>query len=70
MTRKSLKLVREGNFAAEVPVNLIEEEGGWSPYLSSEDALKIDEVRKSLRSGDTATASRYGRVFELTAISS
>ena len=69
MTRKSLKLVREGNFAAEVPVNLIEEEGGWAPYLSVDDARKIDEVRKFLHNGDIAGASTHARVFELTPVS-
>jgi hypothetical protein len=66
--RKSIKLVREGNFAAEVSVELIEESGGWSPYLSTDDARKLDTVRKSLRDGDIAGASRYGRVFELTPV--
>ena len=33
MIRKKTKLVREGKYAAEVPVDLIEEEGDWSPYL-------------------------------------
>jgi hypothetical protein len=36
--RKTVELVHEGKYAAEVPVELIEEEGGWSPYLSLEDA--------------------------------
>jgi hypothetical protein len=65
---KSVKLVREGRFAAEVPVQLIEDEGGWSPYLSAEDASKLDLVRKSLRTGDLKEAARHGRVFELTPI--
>ena len=40
--RKSKKFVHEGKYAAEVPVELIEEEGGWSPYLSLEDAQKLE----------------------------
>jgi len=51
-TRKKLEFVREGKYAAEVPIELIEEEGGWSPYLSIEDATKLDAVRKTLRTGD------------------
>jgi hypothetical protein len=66
--RRSVKLVREGNFAAEVSVELIEESGGWSPYISADDARKLDTVRKSLRDGDIAGAARYGRVFELTPV--
>lgn len=69
MTRTSVKLVHEGKFVAEIPVELIEENGGWSPYLSLGDAQKLDSVRKSLRDGDVTAASRLGRVFELTPIS-
>src|SRR4051812_18270750 len=42
MTRKSIKLIHEGKYAAEVPVELIEDEAGWSPYLSLDDARKLD----------------------------
>jgi hypothetical protein len=66
MTRSSVRLVREGKFAAEVTVDLIEDSGGWSPYLSMTDAKKLDEMRRALRDGDLSTASRLGRVFELT----
>ena len=65
MTRKTMKLIREGKFAAEVQVELIEDETGWSPYLSLDDANKLDAVRQALREGDVATAAKHGRVFEL-----
>ncbi len=70
MTRNTTEFVREGKYAAEVPVELIEEEGGWSPYLSLDDARKLEAVRLALRQGNVATASRYGRVFELLPVSS
>jgi hypothetical protein len=69
MTRQKLELIREGKYAAEVPVELIEEEGGWSPYLSVEDAKKLETVRLALRKGDIATAAKYGRVFEMLPVS-
>ncbi len=69
MTRSTIKLVRGGKYAAEIPVELIDEEGGWSPYLSIEDAQKLDTVRKALRADDLATAAKYGRVFELKLVS-
>ena len=69
MTRKTTKLVREGKYAAEVPVELIEDEGDWSPYLSLEDEQKLDTVRIVLRRGDIAEAAKHGRVFELTPVS-
>jgi hypothetical protein len=69
MTRKTIKLIHEGRYAAEVPVGLIEDGTGWSPYLSVEDAKKLDAVRLALRRGEVAEAAKYGRVFELTPIS-
>jgi hypothetical protein len=69
MTRKSNHFIHAGKYAAEVPVDLIEDDTGWSPYLSPEDAHKLDTVRLALRRGDIAEASKYGRVFELTPVS-
>jgi hypothetical protein len=68
MSRKTIKLIHEGRYAAEVPVELIEDDTGWSPYLSVEDAKKLDAVRLALRAGDIAEAGKHGRVFELTPI--
>jgi len=59
------KLVHEGQYAAEVDVDLIDTDTGWSPYLSLPDAQKLDQVRKALRSGDVKRASQLGRVFQL-----
>ena len=67
--KERTKLVHEGNYVAEVDVELLEEPEGWSPYLSLEDAYRLDEVRKALRRGDIKTAAKYSRVFSLTAIS-
>ncbi len=69
MTRATIKLIREGRYAAEVPVELIEDDTGWSPYLSVDDAQKIDAVRAALRVGDIAAAAKHARVFELTPVS-
>jgi len=67
--RRHTKLVREGAYAAEVEIELIDAEGGWAPYLSPADAGRLDEVRESLRRGDVLAASRLGRVFRLTPLS-
>jgi hypothetical protein len=69
MKRTTVEFIREGKYAAEVPVELIEEEGGWSPYFSLEDAKKVETVRLALRRGDVSTAAKYGRVFELLPLS-
>jgi hypothetical protein len=68
MTSKTIKLIHQGRYAAEVPVELIEDDTGWSPYLSVEDARKLDQVRSALREGDIAAAARHGRVFELVPV--
>ncbi len=65
MTRKSIKLIHEGGYAAEVPVELIEDDTAWSPYLSPDDVRKLDAVVRALRRGDVAEAAKHGRVFEL-----
>jgi len=47
---------------------LIEDDTAWSPYLSADDARKLDTVRLALRRGDVAEAAKHGRVFELRPI--
>ena len=67
--RSIMKFVRGGAFAAEVNVEIIEEEGGWAPYLSLEDAYKIDDVRDALCAGDVERAARLAaRVYRLTPV--
>jgi len=66
--RSHTKLVHEGVYVAEVDVDLVENEMGWSPYLSLEDAYKLDEVRDALRRGDIARAAKLARVFTLTPV--
>ena len=67
--RRRTKLVHEGQYVAEVDVDLIETDEGWSPYLSVEDAYKLDDVREALRRGDVESATRLARVFKLTPVS-
>jgi hypothetical protein len=67
-TRHQTKLVHEGEFVAEVDVSLIDTDTGWSPYLSIEDAYRLDDVREALRRRDVKRASRLGRVFALTPV--
>ena len=63
--RQKIKLVHEGQYVAEVAVEVIESEQGWSPTISLEDAYKLDDVREALKAGDLKAAARYGRVYEL-----
>ena len=67
--RAITKFVRCGAFAAEVNVEIIEEERSWAPYLSLEDAYKLDDVRDALHAGDVGRASRLAeRVYRLTPV--
>ena len=63
--RKKTKYVHEGRYVAEVDVELMEDENGWSPYLSVEDAYRLDDVREALRAGDLNSAARHARIYEL-----
>ncbi len=63
--RQVSKYIHAGDYVAEVVVTLILTDDDWSPYLSVEDAQKLDIVRRFLQAGDIAQAARYGRVFKL-----
>lgn len=62
------KLIHEGRYVAEVDVELIYRDTGWSPYLSLDDAYKLDDVRAALRQGDVRRAARSGKVYTLTPV--
>ena len=69
-TRFRTKLIHEGNYVAKVSVTLIESDHEWAPYLSMEDAYKLDDVREALRKGDIKSASQYGQIYLLKPVSS
>jgi hypothetical protein len=68
VTRHYAKIVREGDHVAQVDVELIYADDGWSPYLSLADAYKLDDVREALKQGDLKGASKLGRVYKLTPV--
>ena len=53
---------------AEVDVELMDAVDEWAPYLSLQDAYKLDDVREALRRGDLKAASKKARVFTLQPI--
>ena len=65
MKKRKTKYVREGEYVAAVEVELLQDDTGWAPYLSLEDAYRLDDVRDALRRGDLKTAGRYGAVYHL-----
>ena len=66
--RHFAKLIHEGQYVAEVDVELIETDGNWSPYLSVDDTYKLDDVRDALRRGDIRAAASQARLFSLTPV--
>jgi hypothetical protein len=67
-TRRQVKLVREGEYVAEVEVELIEEGEGWGLYLSLEDVERLDRVRRALREGEVERVRRFARIFRLVPV--
>jgi hypothetical protein len=67
-TSRTTKLIREGQYAAEVDVELIQDEGAWGPYLSVEATKKLEEARAALKRGDLRAAAKLGRVYSLTPV--
>lgn len=68
-TRHQTKMVHEGRYIAEIDVEVLDAGTGWFPYLSLEEAYKLDDVRDALRKGDLRTATRLAKVFTLTPVS-
>ncbi len=65
MSRKVTRLVHAGKYVAEVTIASIPDDGAWGPYLSLEDALKLERVEKALRDGDLRAASKDAKVYEM-----
>ena len=63
--KKKIKYVHAGRYMAEVEVDLIKSKNEWAPYLSVEDATKLDDVKEALQREDLESALKYGRVYRL-----
>lgn len=65
--------LREGDYVAEVDVELLHEDDstgpGWGPYYSLNDAKKLQSVRGALRSKNLAEAMKLAWVYRLMPIS-
>lgn len=68
MKKKQVKYIHEGSYVAKVDVELITTDDDWSPFLSLQDAYKLDEIRQALRTGDLARATALADVFTLTPV--
>ena len=63
--RADVRLVREGTFLAEVPIEWEVDESSF-PSLTAESMQALTSVRESLRRGDLQAARKFARVFRLT----
>lgn len=69
MRKKTItKLIHSGDFIAEVDVELIYTDDDWSPFLSIDDALKLDDVREALQRGDLDLVKSMARIFKLSPV--
>jgi hypothetical protein len=69
MTKQKIKkFIHEGHYAAEVDIERIETGKAWEPYISLEDAYKLDTVREALRHEDIKSASSLARVYTLNLV--
>jgi len=64
--RKITKLIHVGEYAAEVSVELIYTDDEWSPYLSLDDAARLDDVRDALERKDIKAAQELALVYLLS----
>lgn len=69
-TKTQTKLIRQGDYVAEIEVTFTYTEHDWSPYLSLQEGEKLDTLRLALQQGDLATATNMARVYHLTPIAS
>ena len=71
--RPHTELIREGQYIAEVDVELLHEDEndgpGWGPYFSFADAKKLQAVRRALRENKLADAMSLARVYRITPVS-
>ena len=68
MNQKITRYVHAGRFAAAVEIEDIPDDGAWGPYISFDDAMKLERVQKALAAGDLKAAGREARVYEMTPV--
>ena len=68
--KKKTRYVYEGEYVAAVEVEILQDETGWSAYLSVNDAYKLDDVRDALRRRDFAAATLHGEVYRMVPVES
>ena len=65
---KHTKLIHEGDYVAEVEVEVLDDDEGWGPTMSLEEASRLDRLRVALRQNDLTSALEIARVYRLTPV--
>jgi hypothetical protein len=63
--RRHKKYIHEGQYVAEVDIEVTDPDDGWSPYISLDDALKLDDIRQALRNNDIKHAGKLATIFTI-----
>ena len=66
--KKKKKFIHEGKYVAEVEVEVVVDDTEWAPYISLEEAYKLDDIRDALKRGDLKEASKQAKVYELHSV--
>jgi len=66
--RQQVKYLHEGNYVAEVKIELIDSDTGWSPTMSLDTAYLLDDIREALRHGDLIRAAKNATIYEMKQI--
>ena len=67
---KQTRLVRHGDYLAEVEVELEYTDHEWTPYLRASQVEKLDLVHDALSKGDLHQAGKLATVFRLEPVDS
>ena len=67
---KKIKYLHIDGYVAEIEVEVIESEptDEWGPYLSIDDALLLDDVKRLIQKGDIAQAAKKANIYTLTPV--
>lgn len=67
-SKPKTKIIRQGKYIAEIEITLTYTDEDWSPYLSLEEAEKLDNLRLALQNNDLKTATELARIYHLTPV--
>ncbi|MDB9494048.1 hypothetical protein PN441_15265 [Spirulina major CS-329] len=67
-TKTQTKIIRHGDYMAEIQITLTYTDHDWSPYLDLAEAQKLDHLRQALQNQDLRTAAQLGRLYRLTPV--